>query len=275
MNLSLLLPRSIRVPLLYAGVAAVFALGCSGPSVPVHTDVAVEATSCVEGALSMTFTVASTNGLFPPTYQYGSGNVVGMPTIVPGTNSFHVTASLDTVAAGEAVSMNFGTSVFQPATIGAQNVQFYTVPVAQLPSPPGCPPEDGPVIGTADGPGLGLHLEVSNPTPDPIMLEQLELAETSSLLSSFELAWGSSALESLSWTNPFGGGGIVLAPGSPPLVIDLPDFPSPGTVGSLLRYASTSGGQHHRAIVQADLVGGPVKAEPTTWGAVKALYRKD
>lgn len=271
MNVPVILPHSLRRTLLYTGVALVFALGCN-TGVPSQVDVAVEAESCIDGALSMTFTVASTQALFLPQYQYGSPNIIGIPTMVPGTNSFFVTADLDTLALGEVVSMNFGAAAQLNASIGAQNIEFYAVPAAQLPQPSGCPPTQGPVIGTGDLPGLGFHLTISNPTPEPITLDQLELAETSTILPSTMIGWGNPVLESLAWQSPLAPG-TMLMPGTPPLVVDLPDVSLPATHGTLLRYASTHNGQMHRAIVQADLVGGTVTITPTTWGAVKALYR--
>lgn len=271
MNVSLILPGSLRRTLLYTGVGLVFALGCSN-TVPVHTDIAVDMPSCVDGALSMTFDVVSTQGILIASYQGGSGQVVGIPTIIPGTNSFSVIADLDTVALGDVVSMNFVASAFMNATIGAQNIQFYTVPSAQLPQPSACPPAQGPLIGTGDLPGIGFHLQVSNPTAEPMTLERLELAETPALLPNSALGWGNPDLESLPWHSPLAPG-MPLIPGTPPIVIDLPDSPSPSTHGTLLRYVATFHGDKYRAIIQADLVGGTVSTQQTTWGAVKALYR--
>lgn len=273
MNVSLILPNSFRRTLLYTGVGLVFALGCS-TTVSVHTDIAVEMPSCVDGALSMTFDVVSTQGILIASYLGGSGQVVGVPTIVPGTNMFSVTADLDTVALGDVISMNFVAQAFMNASIGAQNIQFYTVPASQLPQPPGCPPAQGPVIGTGDLPGLGFHMEVSNPTSEPMTLERLELVETPALLPNSALDWGNPTLESLPWHSPLAPG-MPLAPGTPPIVIDLPDSPSPSTHGTLMRYVATYHGEEYRAIIQADLLGGTISTQPTTWGAVKALYQRN
>jgi hypothetical protein len=251
----------------------VFALGCSGPSVPVETVVNVEATSCADSVLSMSFDIVSTGSMLPATYQYGSPNVIPIPSISGGGSSFHVLAALDTVAAGDAVSMVFTAGAFPNASISIQNIQFYTAPPSQIHFP-ACPPEQGATIGTSDGgPGLGFHMEVSNPGADPLFIDQLELAETPALLPASEVRWGGSDFEGLSW-NPAVPGGIALAPGTPPMVVDLPDIPTPGTAGAIMRYTMhSSSGMEQRVIVQVDLIGGTVKTEPSTWGAVKALYR--
>lgn len=248
-----------------------FALGCSGPSVPVQTDVNVEATSCVDGALSMSFDVVSTNTIFPGVYVYGSSNVIPIPAVTGGGTSFHVVAALDTVAANEQVSMTFTAGAFPNATISIANIQFYTAPPAQA-QIPACPPEHALALGTGDSPGLGFHMEVSNAGTDPLVIDQLELAQTPTLLSGGTVRWGGSDFEGLAWT-PAMPGGIVIPPGTPPLMVDLPDTPSPGTQGVLMRYAvHSSSGMETRAAVQVDL-NAPVATEPTTWGRVKALYR--
>jgi hypothetical protein len=250
----------------------VFALGCS-TGAPVSTDITVDAKSCVEGALSMTFSVQSTQLMILPVYISGTPNVLGYPTILSGTNEFHVFADLDTLGVGEAVSMQFNAAASMPNAIGAQNIQFYTVPVAQLPHDPACPPEDdGPVIAVENLPGLGWHLEVSNPSSAPIVLEKLEVAAVSTPLSRPLQHWDSPVLESVGWqvVRP---PGTVLLPGTPAEFFDLPDTPPPGTQATLCRYIATSGGQEHRAIVQAYFFGGPVATESRSWGGVKTLFR--
>jgi hypothetical protein len=272
-NVTLVLPKSLRLPLLYTGIALVFALGCSGPSVPVETVVNVEATSCVDGARAMSFDIVSTSAMLPAVYQYGSANVIPIPTISGGGSSFHVLAGLTSgVVVGDQVSMTFTSGAFPNASISIQNIQFYTAVPSRIKFP-ACPPEHGPVIATSDTPGLGLHMEISNDGADPLIVDQMELAETPALLPASSVRWGDSDFEGLSWSAPIAPG-IALAPGAPPIVVDLPELPTPGTVGALLRYAVHSGsGMEQRAIVQVDLIGHPVATEPSTWGAVKALYR--
>ena len=275
MDVTLVLPRPLRLPLLFVGIGAVFALGCSGPSVPVTTDVNVEGTSCADSVQSMSFDVVSSNGLLPGPFVYGSSNVVPTPTVTP-TNSqtLHIASDLTGVNSGDAVSMVFQAAAFPNASISIQNMMWYTVPKAQQPASPACPPEHGPVIGTSDAPGLGFHMEVSNPGADPLFIDQLELAETHDLLPASEVRWGGVDFEGLSWS-PAMSPGVVLAPGTPPMEIDLPDIPSPGTAGALMRYSMhSSSGMEQRVIVQVDLIGGTVKTEPSTWGKVKALYRE-
>jgi len=274
-DVSLVLPRSLRIPLLLSGLAFVIALGCNGPAVPVPIDINVEAQSCVDGALSMSFDIVASNALFPATYQYGSSNVIPIPTLTGSSTSFHVTADLDTVAVNDAVSMTFSSSAFPNTTTSIQNIQFYTVPVAQLPHDPACPPEDdGPVIAVENMPGLGWHLEVSNPSSAPIVLEKLEVASVSTPLSRPLQHWDSPVLESVGWqvVRP---PGTVLLPGTPAEFFDLPDTPPPGTQATLCRYIATSGGQEHRAIVQAYFFGGPVATKSRTWGEVKTLFREN
>jgi len=273
-DLSLILPRSLRIPVLLSGLAFVFALGCNGPSVPVPVDINMEATSCVDGALSMSFDIVASNSLFPATYQYGSSNVIPVPSISGSATSFHVVAGLDTVAAGDAVAMTFSSSAFPNTTTSIQNIQFYTVPVTQV-GPPACPPEHGPVIGTSDGPGIGIHLEISNSSPDPLVIDQLEMAEVTDLIPPSGFYRGSKYIDYPIWIPPTTlPPGTVLAPGSPPLIVDLPETPAAGTAGVLLRYIThSSSGVESSAMMQVDLSFLPVATKATTWGKVKSLYR--
>jgi hypothetical protein len=252
----------------------VFALGCSGPSLPVTTDVNVDATSCADSVKSMSFDVVSSNSLFLGTFLYGSNNVVPVPTVTnPNSQTLHITTDLNGVNSGDNVSMIFQAAAFPNASVSVQNIMWYTVPKAQQPASPACPPDHGPVIGTSDLPGIGFHLEVSNPSPDPIVLPNgIEMAQSPTLYPPAELASGGTS-EGAPWqvVSP---PGIVIAPGSPPMLFDLPDAPDPSTQEVLLRYTSVSGGEHHFVVVGVDMRGGTVKTEPTTWGKVKALYRE-
>src|SRR4029079_18501119 len=188
-DLSLILPRSLRIPVLLSGLAFVIALGCNGPSVPVPVDINMEAKSCVDGALSMSFDIVASNSLFPATYQYGSSNVIPAPSISGSATSFHVVAGLDTVETGEAVSMSFSSSAFPNTSTSIQNIQFYTVPVSQV-GPPACPPEHGPVIGTSERPRIGIRLESANSSPDPLFIDELEMAEVTDLIPPSEFYRG-------------------------------------------------------------------------------------
>jgi hypothetical protein len=273
-DVTLVLPRPLRLPLLFIGLGCVFALGCSSPSLPVTTQVNVEGTSCADSVRSMSFDVVSSNSLLPGAFVFGSANVVPVPTVTtPNSQTLHIATDLTNVNSGDAVSMIFQAAAYPNASISIQNMMWYTVPKAQQPASPACPPDHGPVIGTADTPGLGFHLEVSNPSPDPIVLPNgIEMAQTPTLYPPAELRRGG-ANEACSWTVACPAG-IVIAPGSPPMMFDLPDAPDPSTQGVLLRYTSSEGGHEHYVVLQVDLTGETVKTEPTTWGAVKALYRE-
>ncbi|HET6463513.1 MAG TPA: hypothetical protein VFH33_06910, partial [Candidatus Krumholzibacteria bacterium] len=196
--------------------------------------------------------------------------VLGVPTTTQGTNSIDVVADVDNVPLGGQVQMQFQGAVMMNASISITNVQFYTVPAAQLPHDPACPPANGPVIGTNDLPGIGFHLEVSNPSSEPIMLQSLELAESPIVYAPSEVRYGG-ACDGASWVSA--SPPIMLAPGTPPLVIDLPDAMAPSTIATLLRYTAVYGGGVHRVVVEGDLLGGTVATQPTTWGKVKSLYR--
>lgn len=271
MDVKLVLPRSLRLPLLYIGLGAVFALGCSSP-VPVETTIDVEAESCADNVLAMSFDVISTNALFPGVYQYGTPNVIPFPTTSAVSGGFHVVAALDSVMTGESVQMTFSASAFGNSTISIQNIQFYTVPPAQIHFP-ACPPTQGVTIATGEAPGLGFHMEVSNPSADPMVIDQMEMAEAPTLLAGPQVHFGSPDLEGLAWS-PTSLSGTVLAPGTPPIIVDLPDIPTPGTDGVLMRYVMhSSSGAESSCIVQVDLSSLPVPTRPSTWGAVKALYR--
>lgn len=272
MNVKLVLPRRLRLPLLYIGLGAVFALGCNN-AVPVETHIDVNAESCVDNALSMSFDVVSTSVMFPGVYQYGTPNVIPFPTTSPITGGFHVVAALDSVMNGEGVQLAFSAGAFPNGNITIQNIQFYTVPVTQV-APPACPPEHGPTIGTSTSPGLGFHMEVSNSGPDPLFVDQLEMAETPTLLPGSEMHFGSSTFEGLAWVPLPALPPVVLVPGGPPLILDLPEAPSSGSAAVLMRYTShSSSGVSSRAAVQVDLSSLPVAVQPSTWGKVKSLYR--
>lgn len=270
MDVSLVLPRSLRSTFLtIIGLLGVFALACN--SGPQTVNISVDEPSCVDGAQSMTFTIQSSNSIFLPVYVMGNPYVLGVPTTTQGTNSIDVVADVDNVPLGGQVQMMFQGAVMMNASISITNVQFYTVPAAQLPHDPACPPANGPVIGTNDLPGIGFHLEVSNPTPEPIIIQSLEMAESPVVYPPAEVCYGC-ASESAPWVS-VSPGGIVLAPGSPPLVFDLPDAMAPSTIATLLRYTAVYAGGVHRAVVEGDLLGGTVATQPTTWGKVKSLYR--
>jgi len=273
-DVSLVLPRSLRLPLLYIGLGAVFALGCSGPSLPVTTDVNVEGTSCADSVKSMSFDVVSSNSLFLGTFLYGSNNVVPVPTVTnPNSQTLHIATDLTNVNSGDAVSMIFEAAAFPNASISIQNMMWYTVPKAQQPASPACPPEHGPVIGTSDSPGIGFHMEVSNPGADPLIIDQMEMATTPTLLPSGTVRWNDPDFEGMAWqsiTTP----GLVINAGAPPIIIDLPETPPAGTAGALMRYsAHSTSGMEQRAAVQVDMSFLPVATEPSTWGHIKALYR--
>jgi hypothetical protein len=256
--------------LVLTALATVFALSCN--SGPVTTNIVVEEPSCVDGALSMTFTVTSTNSLALPLYLTGSPHVLGTPTITPGTGTFDVVAALNPTALNDVVTLKFSAITGMQPGISIHDVQFYTVPPANIPEIPECPPTHGPVIGTSDGPGLGLHLTVHNPSPEPIVLNVLQLAEAPSVIPGAALDWSYFDSGTIPYINAVPSG-TMLAPGSPPIVVDLPDLPAPGMEAGLMRYEASYGGSVHRVVFQADLAPDPVKTENKTWGAIKALYR--
>lgn len=272
MDVTLVLPPTLRRSLILAGLAAVLALGCN--SGPMSADIVIEEPSCVEGALSMTFTVTSSNTVALANYVIGSAHVIGTPAIIQGANSFDVIAALNPTAINDVVTMKFSAIVSMNGALSVSNVQFYTVPPAQIPEIPECPPTHGPVIGTDDLPGLGAVLTIANPSPVPIMLNTLQIAEATVVLPPQLLEWGYFDSGTIPYVNAVPSMTLLLS-GSPPIIVDLPDAPSPGTQATLMRYDATYGGANHRVIVQGDLVSGPVRTQMTTWGAVKALYKQD
>jgi len=272
-NVKLVSPRSLRLPLLYIGLGAVFALGCNN-LVPVETTIDVESESCTDNALAMSFDVVSTAAMFPGVFQYGTPNVIPIPGVTPISGGFHVLAALDSVMTGESVQMTFSAGAYPNASITIQNIQYYTVPPAQIHFP-ACPPATAVTVATGDSPGIGFHMEISNSGADPLILDQMEMAETPTLVPGPEMHWGGSDFEGLAWApSPTLPPGIALAPGTPPITVDLPDLPSAGSAGVLMRYIVHSGsGMESRAAVQVDLSSLPVATQPATWGKVKSLYR--
>jgi hypothetical protein len=272
MRLSSILPPTGRAWLLAGSALAVFALGCS--HTPITTEQSLELHSCLGGARSVRFTAAIGPMVTTADAQAGSSNIIGTPDVQFLGFGVQVTAELDNVALGDPVTFLLSaTTLGYEVSVEVIDVAFYTVPPDQIPPDPECTPASSPEFTLANETalGLGLVLNVSNPTSQPMMLTMLDLTESPNLLPPSSLDWTNPDFNALPWHTAVGGG-TSLDPAAPPLVIDLPDT-APGAEAALLRFSSFSEGGPMRGIVQASLVEVPLATTPTTWGAVKALYR--
>ena len=272
MRISSVFPTHVRPWLLAGTVLAVFALGCSIP--PISTEQSLELHSCVDGARSVRFVAVIGPMVTTADAQAGSSNIIGTPDVQFFGPGVQVTAELDNVPLGDPVTFLLSaTAVGYEISVTVTDVAFYTVPPDQIPPDPDCTPASSPEFTLANETalGLGLVLNVSNPSSQPMMLTVLDLTESPNLLPPSSLDWTNPDFNALPWHTAVGGG-TSLDPAAPPLVIDLPDA-APGAEAALLRFHSFSEGGPMRGIVQASLVEGTVATRPTTWGAVKALYR--
>lgn len=265
-------PTHVRVSLLAGGALAVFVLGCS--HTPITTQQSLELHSCVDGARSVRFVAAVGPMVSTADAQAGSSNIIGTPDIQFLGFGVQVTAELDNVPLGDPVTFQLSaTTLGYEVSVDVEDVSFYTVPPDQIPPEPECTPSSSPEFTLANETalGLGLVLQVSNPTSQPMTLSMLELARSPDVIPPSSLDWANPDFNALPW-QPAVGGSTPLDGAAPPLMIDLPDD-ALGAHAALCRFASVSAGMEMRGIVQAALVEVPLRTQSTTWGAVKALYR--
>jgi hypothetical protein len=272
MRLSSIL-KYFRRLLIPASLGIVRMGGCA--SIPLSTTDAVQTQSCMAGAQAVRFTMTysdATVGL--PHFFAGSLNLDGVPTVVDLGGAYQVTAKLHPVALGEVVQM-----VFEAVCLGfggpaeVSGVEFFAVPPDDIPGP-SCKEGVSPAFALVDHALYGAVLQASNPATQPLALSTLQLVESPTVLDPSILDWSNSTFNALPWQNAINGTAI-LDPAGQPLVVDLPEQTLPGTQAVLCRFVCFDQGMEFRGIVQASLTGGSVATRPTTWGAVKALYRRE
>jgi hypothetical protein len=115
---------------LVCGAVALLA-GCS--QVPSTIYQSVELTSCVDGARAVQFDLVYTSSFVTNLgVTTTSPNVIGTPAIVStGPSSFQITAELNNVANGGAVSIGLDAEVQQYGLAQWSNVRFFTEPTAE------------------------------------------------------------------------------------------------------------------------------------------------
>ena len=260
---------SARHPLLLASAFLALTAGCTRPIYTI--DSVIAARSCVNDARAIRFLV-DTGGASSVTWEGGSANIVGDPSIADlGPGILEVTAELDSVPIGDEVTLHFSLVGVFPASGQVSDIAFYTVPPPGLPQTPDCAPGGTPDFTLLNDVHLGLTLQVSNPSPRPMTLALLQLAEVPGLLPKPMLDWSDPTFNALPWQTALPGN-TPLDFQAPPQVIELPGQAGPATQGTLLRFISIVEGEEFRGIVQVDL-NGIVAAQPTTWSAVKSKYR--
>jgi hypothetical protein len=255
---------------LFGGLGIALVAGCS--AIPHVTHDVITVQSCTANARAVRFTVTYSDP-FITTFEVEAHtlNLVGVPTIADFGGYFEVTAELNNVAFGETVMMAFKATALTDAAMAVSDVQFFTVPPDEIVDP-GCKAGMSPEFALANQGIHGLVLEASNPAAQPLTLSLLQLVESPNVLLPPLLDWSSPDFNALPWQNAINGS-VILDPAGQPLVVDLPDQTAPGTKAVLCRFVSIDGGHELRGIVETDLVSEPVSTQPTTWGAVKALYR--
>jgi len=270
----------LNQPLLVAAVCLVLALGCT-QTMPI--EVVLDARSCTDDALTMGFTMHTTSLVINYQFLGGTPNVNGIP-IVYGNNiqkdAFFL-VDLNHAMQGDKVEVKYASHVELAPTLTIQlaDVAFYKAMWNTYPTVPDCAvaqtpkftvtqpvPPGSPARTSSDN----LTLEVADPGPLPMLLTDLDLAEVPAVLPPEALDWDSPVFNALSWQAgaPFG---ATLDPSGAPMVLNLPGTTSAGAV--LCRFISDYDGMEVRGIVQVDLSGAALKSSPSTWGAVKALYR--
>jgi hypothetical protein len=251
---------------LWGALALALIAGCT--NIPQVIDTAVTVNSCTGNALAMR--VTGTYGPFVTgiSWNGGSSNIVGTPTINDYGISFEVIAELNHVSLGEPVTLDLLATAIVGSGIGISDVEFFTVPPDSIVGD-GCKAGSSPEFGLANTQGA-VKLELTAPA-EPLILGMLQLAESPDVLSPSSLDWSDPVFNALSWHDAVVGA-TPLDPAGPPLVVDLPGTTTPGTKAVLCRFTSIENGMELRGIVQTQLTG-PLASEPTTWGAVKALYR--
>jgi len=261
---------SVRSVTLLAGCSfAVLGLGCSTPIVT--TEEVLQTRSCLSGARSLVVSASIGGALTGLDWDGGSTNVVGTPSIFVTLGGAEVLAELDSVAAGEEVTLRFvATSVVGPASFTATDIKFYAGPPEDIGTDPGCTPSATPDIALVDQAAIGLGLQVSS--TQPLTLVSLELTTAPQALPHAALAWDSAEFNALPWIAVVGAN-TALDPAAPPLVIDLPDA-VPGAGAALCRYVSLAGGHEFRGILQVELTHATVSVRSATWSAVKNWFRR-
>jgi hypothetical protein len=254
---------------LLGSVGLVLLVGCDNP---VITDNSVTANSCVDGAHALRILVDAPT-LVQKWMISASPNVVSSSIVDVSPTSFYVIAELDNVAAGEPVTIEVKTAVHTSnPSVSLSDIDFYTVPPPDLPPDPSCTTEALPNIDIANPPGGEVQVRIHDPLPGPLEIEQIDFAQTGVLLTPEALAWGDPQFEALDWQAGISGA-VVLDPASGPLVISLGTSVTPGTIGVLCRFRSSANGQEVKGITQVELMNSALKAQSTTWGKVKSLYR--
>jgi hypothetical protein len=164
-------------------------------------------------------------------------------------------------------------------TVTLADVAFYRQPASSFPTVPDCAVVQSPKFtitqpvppgNAAPASSENLMVEVADPGALPLSIVALDFAEAPGMLPPDQLDWDAPAFNALSWQQE-APGGLVLDAAAPPAVINLPGATSAPAV--LCRFISIYDGMEVRGILQVDVAGTALRTAPSTWGAVKALYR--
>jgi len=254
-----------------ASVLLPVVVACELPSIDVQE--VIETRSCTDDAVAMQVFVESSGFVSNVSFDGGSPNVLGVPILLGQGGGIFIIAELDSVDTGEAVTLRYSARVtmLNPLTLTTSQIDFFKSPWDGS-GAPDCNGTEAPTFTLATNALFDLSLQITNPGSLPLTLAMLEFAQASSALPSESLNWDDPQFNSLSWYSAIPGG-TTLDPAGSPVVIDLPDASSGGSF-VLCRCISVYDGLEVRGIVQASLTGSPLTVQRTTWGAVKAFYRR-
>jgi hypothetical protein len=251
----------------------------------VEVDAVVSAKSCTDGAHTMIFELNSNSAIHNFYYLGGSSNVLGIPFVYPKssqtTGDWFVVTDIDNVAKNEKVTVKFQThaDLTNPVNVWLAGVSFFKAGSNPTPTVPDCAPTVSPTFtityiqpppGAAQKATASLTLEVSDPNPLPMSIVQLDLVHLPAVVDPTILDADNAEFNALPWQPAFPGG-AVLDPASGPMSTPLPDGPAGGAV--LCRFTSIYDGDELSGILQINL-STPLGTRLSTWGGVKALFRK-
>jgi hypothetical protein len=276
--------KSLYRFLVLGGVGLALLAGCT--NVPYVTHDVITTQSCTAGAKAVRFLVGYSDPFVTSIdVQPGSSNIVGVPGIVDTGFGFEVTAELNNVGLGEQVIILFNAVALRPFALAVSDVQYFTVPPDQIVDP-GCNAGVSPEIALIETTAQHLVLQISNPSTHVVTLETLQLAGSPIHLDPPMLDWSGSSFNALPWQSPLQTP-TVLDPALPPVEFELPSSMDLTWKSLYLRFVcsthfadlrtgtSFQTSIEMRGITEVDVVGGPVATQSTTWGAVKALYRRE
>ena len=266
--------------ILLVAACLVLALGCQ-PGMRI--DAVVQTKSCTDDANTMVMKLHSTSTFLGYLFDGGTTNVLGIPYAYSNGNALEAfyLVQLNHVNLNEKVTVKFHAFVIlaNTLTVSLADVSFHKAAWYTYPTVPDCAvahtptftitqpvPHRSAALALSDG----VTVEVTNPNPLPMSLVSLEMVESPALLDPASLDWDNPVFNALPWQSAAPGGALLDAAG-PPLVVNLPGTMTGQAI--LCRFVSVYNGMEVDCIMQAS-PSAALAVKSSSWGAVKALYRK-